>query len=57
MPITKPVRCCAATKISLPILNRMPASNAAARDEGMRLTRRSKLPVMPQMITSTAQVI
>ncbi|MCY1463244.1 hypothetical protein D9M71_811130 [compost metagenome] len=57
MPSTSAVRCWAATKISLPILNRIPASKAAARDAGIFFTRRSKLPVSPQMVTSTAQVI
>jgi len=57
MPSTSNVRCWAATKISLPILNRIPASKAEASDAGMRLTRRSKLPVRPQITTSSAQVM
>ncbi|RMS08440.1 hypothetical protein ALP75_205489 [Pseudomonas syringae pv. actinidiae] len=57
MPITRPVRCCAAMKISLPILNRMPASKAAASEAGKRRTMRSKLPVTPQRMTRIALVI
>ena len=57
MHSTRPVRCCAATNISLPILNKIPASNAAASDAGIRLTSRSKLPVTPHRVTSMAQVM
>jgi hypothetical protein len=38
-------------------LEQNPASNAAASDAGIFFTRRSKLPVSPQIVTSTAQVM